>query len=253
MNMTKRFTWIVAVVAVLLGFTACDNASYLTASTESVESEQEANEGTIALSSDGKKYEITHSPEWVTVTLVDSILSYNIGANDTQAVRTDSIVVTCGGMSLCIPVTQNIKATYIKVDQESVTFEKEGGTQTVNIDTDGGNITTEVTGDITASVEGKTLTINAAANDGGSKSGEVTVKCDDFSAKVKVTIKGSICVRCKGSGRVKCSACGGSGMTCARSHWDPDFNDYNCDYIDNCGRCGGSGRRKCPDCKGAGR
>lgn len=259
----NRVTMIMAVCAMMMGFAACDNASYLSANMQEIESNQEASEGVLTLSSDGKKFEIAHSPEWITVNLADSVLSYNIVANDTHEVRSDSIVVTCGGMSLCIPVTQNVKATYLKVDQESVSFEKEGGSQTVAIDTDGGNITTEVTGDITASVEGKTLSISAAANDGGSKSGEVTVKCDEFSAKVKVTVKGSMCARCKGTGKIKCPACGGSGSQFVSSGGE-------CGPI-GCNRCGGrlvmrgggprgvdlysdgTGRINCPDCKGAGR
>lgn len=102
--------------------------------------------------------------------------------------------------------------------------------------------------------------VTAPANQGGTIDGSLAISCDTVNTIVKVTIEGSICPRCNGTGKVKCTKCGGKG-------WYDRFMMTSSGAIYGCTNCGGygeeamvddppihkgSGRMTCPDCGGKG-
>ncbi len=91
------------------------------------------------------------------------------------------------------------------------------------------------------------------ANNGGKRSGKVTLKADEQTATIAVSQAGNICPTCNGKGKVKCTKCHGRGL----------ITEYNNDNPSCCTKCGGSGnmyggrrgsgRMTCPTCGGDGK
>ncbi|MCQ2289599.1 MAG: hypothetical protein MJZ74_10955 [Muribaculaceae bacterium] len=250
MKVIRQLTWVAAMVALMMAAVSCNNATFLNADETEIKAEMTGAKGTIGLHSDATGFELTHSPEWVVASIADSTLTYSMGTNDTKAVRRDSIVVSCGGMSLVIPVEQVVKATKLSVNPEKVEFEKEGGKAEVTVDTDGAGVNVDCPEGITATYADGKLSVVAPKNDKGTIKGEITLTCDELTAKVAVTVKGAVCARCKGTGRVTCSHCKGRGYIPVPA-W---MEGVGCRY---CGGAGseenGRGWNRCPDCKGTGR
>ncbi len=245
-----KLIWAALMVALMVAVVSCKKATYLNADETEIKAEMAGAQGTIALHSDGTEFELTQSPDWVTANIADSTLTYTIGANDTHAVRTGTIDVKCGDLTLSIPVTQVTVATKLSVDPEKVSFEKEGGTAEVTVDTDGAGVKVDCPEGITATYADGKLSVVAPKNDKGTINGVITLTCDSHTATVNVTVKGAVCARCKGTGRVTCRWCHGSGY-------------LNIGEGGGCQYCGGRpqtdgsgydgrGWNKCPDCKGTG-
>ena len=58
------------------------------------------------------------------------------------------------------------------------------------------------------------------------------------------------CYRCKGTGKIACSTCGGSGEMHNENHYYADSSWEN-RYV-TCKDCYGSGKKICPVCNGTG-
>ena len=167
-----------------------------------------------------------------------------------------------GDVQAVIKVIQASRCTHITPETDKVEFEKEGGTQTVKIDTDG-SPKVEAPEGFTATYAGGVLTINAPANEAGGKNGEIKLTGDGQSAIIAVSQKGNVCPKCNGTGKIKCSKCGGKGYYGEYTPADGDMPAYT--YKVACRKCGGdgyaegefyhkgSGRVTCPDCGGSGR
>lgn len=252
------FILLVAVIALTV---SCKKATFVNVTPDTIEVSEQGGSGVVKVETDGGSISITHQPEWAEVDVKDLNVWYNIAGNTTHATREDMIVLDCGGLTKSIVVRQLAKATYIKVDQEKVSIGKEGGTVTINIDTDG-DVQSQVEGDLTAEVSGRKITVTAPENTGSARSAKVTLSAEGVEhVVVKIEQAGNVCATCNGAGIINCRKCGGKGWTKPR---DPNTTSV----MDGCTACGGSGycsegwdwdyiqgrgKVTCPTCGGSGR
>ena len=268
----KKLQSYISVMALLV-LTACGGATVINPDKNAVDFTIEGGENTVSVSADGS-WKVAECPEWVTTDIQDSTLVIKTARNETGAVREGNIVLTGKeNVQAVVKVTQASRCTHITPANDKVEFEKEGGTQTVNIDTDG-SPQVEAPEGFTATYAGGVLTINAPANEAGGKNGEIKLTGDGQSATIAVTQKGNICPKCNGTGKVKCSKCGGKGYyysdytrsdygckNCGgrgertqlrgSGWWSGTFEDSGPSYENN-GFHKGSGKMKCPQCGGSG-
>lgn len=238
--------------------TSCQKATFLRASMKYITAKRGGESFKIQLVSDADNFKLEQAPEWAEAKIEGETLFVDVPANSAQAERKDSIVVSCGGRRLTLPLTQSFKATYLKFDDgssyTSVTFTKEGGTKNINLKTDATQLRiTDMEGVTTSYKEGQ-LTISTQANTGGQKTGTITLKADELTASIDVTIQNAICSRCGGRGKITCPRCGGEGMYQGSRYWGcEDCGGSN--PITEEGWLGGipgSGRITCPQCHGTG-
>ena len=247
----------------LLVLTSCGGATVINPDKNAVDFTIEGGQEVVIVSADGS-WEINECPDWVTYQAQDSVLAIRVERNETGETRRASLLLLGkDDVEAIIQVTQASKCTRINPETDKVEFEKEGGTQTVKIDTDG-SPQVEAPEGFTATFAGGVLTINAPANEGGGKNGEIKLTGDDQSATIAVTQKGKVCPRCNGTGKVKCSKCGGRGVVEGVDEYMGSW------YKEGCRKCGGrgfyalwgpsdesdvhrgSGKMKCPQCGGSG-
>ena len=259
--MKKLFNYLSAMALLML--CACNGATNITLSSDAVNFPIEGGSETVSISADGS-WEITSCPDWVVAEKQDSVLSLKTERNETGNVLEGNIVLSGKeGVEVSLKVTQATKCTHITPSEEKVEFDKDGGTETVSIDTDGSLDVTASNG-FSASYENGTLTISADANDGGKRKGEIILSADEQTAIIAVSQKGNICPKCNGTGKVRCTKCGGRG-------W---YNDEMGFPVYGCSKCGGrgwvekpvsyedapdehnfhegSGKMPCPACGGSG-
>ena len=264
-----------AVAAVAL--CSCSKAKNIDVSEDKVVFSIAGGEKSIDVKADGS-YDIEGCPEWVTAEVGESVLTISVSENGTGAVRDCVIKLVGDNVSVPITITQADKCTHITVSETEVTIPKEGGRKELTIDTDGANIAVDnadfispVQGEpcLEGRIEGDKLIITCPANDGGAKKGNLTLTCDDVTNTVVITIEGSICPTCNGTGKVKCTKCGGRGYTIKKDYGECDGNLYPFNHYIGCKQCGGygeetdehyynenlrkgSGQMPCPDCGGVG-
>lgn len=211
----------------------------------------------LVVEADGS-YSVDDCPGWLDYSIVDNTLAFTAKPNDTGSKRECVVKLTAGDIVKQITIIQADKCTHINADTQVLNFEKEGGTKTVNIETDGGDINVTPAEGVNAIYDNGKLTVTVPSNDGKSGRKEIKLTCDNITTSIYVTQQGKICPRCGGAGTIKCPKCGGAG-------WYGDEIDYL--YFDiGCTRCGGSGmahdygetikkgsgRITCPECGGSG-
>ncbi len=207
------------------------------------------------------KTKILYSPEWMTVTIKDSLLCYDIQNNKTDKVLKDCILLKKGNNSLCIPVIQGVENSYLTLSTTDVVFDTCGGSQTIGICTNSGKVTTEAFEDVDVNYNDGQLTLSAAPNKGKQKKGEVIVYAGEEASTIKVLIRGDFCPTCNGEGTITCPKCHGEGMIFGMISGYGFYGNYGCK---NCGGTGfsakafsknfkqGTGKVVCPDCNGNG-
>ena len=232
---------------------SCKQATIITPEKERVEFSIEGGEININVSSDGP-WEVKECPDWITAEILDSILVIKASCNETNKVREGSIKLASDKAEATITVRQVTICTYINPEINEVEIDKEGGTVTVKIDTDGTPTILETPEGFSVSYDSGVLTITASANDGASRHESILLSAspEQASTPIYVTQKGSTCPTCGGKGKITCTKCGGRGYLSGGGEPGP------------CLRCGGrygeftqddrngSGRITCPDCGGAG-
>ena len=253
--MKKLFNYI-SVVALLV-LTACNSATFITPDKESVSFTIEGGEDMVNIDADGS-WDIAECPDWVTADAQNNILVIKTSKNESGTLRDGDIVLEGkSDVKVTIKVTQASKCTHITPESDKVEFDKEGGTKTVNIDTDG-MLQVEASEGFTASYESGVLTVTASANDEGAKRGEIKLSGDEQSVTIFATQKGNLCPRCGGSGKITCPTChgkgwypipaGGGSACCERcGGYEPGVTDGSEGEPRN-----GSGRITCPGCGGSG-
>ena len=247
---------------------SCNKATDISVDEDNVRFAINGGEKTIVVTADGK-YDIEDCPEWVQTTVEESTLTIIVGENTTGAKR--ECVIRLVGKDVEVPITifQADKCTYINVPESEVTIPKEGGDVTLDIDTDGGNLQVESPEGVTAEYSGGKLKVSAPANEGGTIDGTVTLSCDNVTTEVKVTVEGNICPTCNGTGKVRCTSCGGRGWSmndsgfaytivgCTSCGGSGYYSDSAGDYVrvansSHPGYHKGSGQKNCPTCGGTG-
>lgn len=257
---TIRFSLLFALVACLM-FSCQKKATYLNADVAAITVAAAGGEGKVALHSDGSKFELVSAPEWAGVQLTDSVLTYSVGKNANAALLEGNIVVANGDMQITISMVQGTPATTLKPAKDSVTFGYEGGTDTIDVATDGMLVTAEATSGFTASYSDGKVMITANPTDGKSRvEGKVTLHADELTAEIATSVKTKVCQRCNGTGKVKCTRCKGDGLysdgyvsigceRCGGCGYNPSY--YEKVEMANAGyRWYGSGTIRCPECKG---
>ena len=262
----KRIFNYLSVVALLV-LCSCGGATYINLSSDLVNFPIEGGEESVNIEADGS-WEMVSSPDWVTTEVQENGLVIKTRANETgESLQGDIVLKGKEGVEVSIKIAQATKCSHITPAEEAVEFDKEGGTKTVNIDTDGA-IQVEAPEGFTATYADGVLSVTAEANDGGKRSGEISLTADDQSATIAVSQKGNICPRCKGTGKVKCTKCGGKGKficdsgfaysvtACSSCGGFGLYTDAGDPYYDNTtSRAGfrkGSGKVNCPACGGSG-
>lgn len=241
---------------VLISFASCSNEAMKFDEYSIMAGSEGGKSEALVHGMDGKA-KILYSPEWMTVSIQDSLLSYEILTNETDDVLRDCILLEKGGNKLCIPVIQGAKNPYLSLSITEVVFDTCGGTQTVGVCTNGGKVTVESIDGIDADYEDGLLTLTAAPNKGGQIKGDVTVYSGEKSCTIKALVKGDFCLTCDGEGTLTCPKCKGEGMVFSMSN----YGYFGCT---NCGGAGfqgrgysqnfkrGTGKIVCPDCNGNG-
>ena len=266
MKQIANIFMLAAVAAVAL--CSCSKAKNIDVSEDKVVFSIAGGEKSIDVKADGS-YDIEGCPEWVTAEVGESVLTISVSENGTGAERDCVINLVGDNVSVPITITQADKCTHITVSETEVTIPKEGGRMELAIDTDGANIVMEASEGISAELKDGMLVINAPANEGGTINGDIVLSCDTVKTEVKVTLEGSICPKCNGTGKVKCTKCGGKGWSindsgfayticactsCGGSGYHSDV-DQNFQRVANSSHPGyrrGSGQMTCPDCGGVG-
>lgn len=252
----KKLFCLMSVVALML-LSACDSATHVTPSTDQVQFLIDGGEQIVDISTDGR-WSVKDCPDWVKTDAQDNKLIIKTGRNDSGALRKGDIVLTGKNVTAIIHVMQAAKCTHITPSSDKVEFGKEGGTLTVNIDTDG-IPQVQASDGFTASYANGVLTVTAAPNvgAGAGRRGEIKLTCEDQSITIYASQKSSVCKRCGGSGKITCPKChgkgwypieaAGGGAACERcgGRWN-GFTDDSSDWKD------GTGRISCPDCGGTG-
>ena len=260
--MKKSYLLFIVLMLLTVVLGSCKKTTFINPSEQELQFPKTGGEEQITVSSDGS-WNIENCPEWLKVEAKDSTLMLKIGLNESGAPREVKLELVGGEAKASITVKQADVCTRLIASTEKVTFPKEGGTETINIDTDGGDVKAEATKGVSADYSNGQLTLTAPANEGGTINGTVNLTCDEQAATINFTIEGSICPTCKGTGKVKCTKCGGKGyIETAAPH--PAFPDEMNYYMFGCDKCGGrldirdpnykegSGKMPCPTCGGSG-
>lgn len=217
----------------------CKKATYLNAKVENVKISKEGGVDTLVLSYDAGKCRILAKPDWVEVNLKDSILTIQSNKNVEPAIRSGNIVIENGELKLSLPIKQLSSATYLTFPEQSVIIPKDGSTVELNVDTDGGNVILEGVENVIAEYKDGKVLFSGKGNTGKERRTKGYLVTDTIRRPILIVEKGELCYVCSGSGRVRCSRCGGYGET---------FFPY-----DICYACNGSGKIKCKTCKGTGK
>ena len=235
---TTKYIYVLFFLSILL-FAGCKKATYLTSKVENVKISKEGGTDTIILSYDAGKCKIVTQPDWVELNLKDSILIIQSGQNVELNVRSGNIVIENGDLKLSLPIKQLSSATYLAFSEQTITIPKDGSSVELDVDTDGSNVILEGVENVTAEYKDGKVFFSGKGNNGKERRTKGFLVADTIRRPVMIIEKGVLCYVCNGSGRVKCSRCGGSGET---------VFPYDICYV-----CNGSGKVKCKTCKGTGK
>ncbi|MCQ2289171.1 MAG: hypothetical protein MJZ74_08745 [Muribaculaceae bacterium] len=256
----------VAIIAILLGImsTSCKKATYLKIEKDNISFTIKGGEDSVLVSCDADVI-VKDSPEWTDVKLDNATLIVTVGDNDDKAKRDGVITLESGDLQATITVTQDFQATHLEVSELEVKMSKEGGTHEVAVDCDG-DVMVSAPGFVTATYANGKLHLECAANNEGTKKDSIMLTAGEFTASLAITLEGSICKTCKGTGKVTCSKCKGKGYWEEYSY-DEVFESYGAFGCTKCGGRGcwdnvegdyyspfhkGSGKVTCPTCNGKG-
>lgn len=231
---------ITAIFIFAVFFDSCKKATYLTANVENITFPKEGGNDSIILKSDVGSYKIFSQPEWVEVSIEkDSILVLRTKSNDENKIKSGNIIVGNGDLKLSIPVRQMKIATYLTFNEKSVSIPQTGGRIELEIETDGGNVKLEGIENINSFYKNGRLTLSSNGNEGPTRKTNAFIVSDSIKRPILVIESGTICTKCKGSGKITCYICRGTGV------------DY-CPYR-TCDLCHGRLKVTCTECKGKGK
>ena len=242
--------------AVVVSFASC-NSEAMRSDVHSIMAGYAGEKSSVLIHGMNSKAKILYSPEWVTVSIQDSLLCYEIQRNEMDEVLRDCILIEKGSSQICLPVIQGVENPYLSLSASEVVFDTCGGSQTIGVCTNSGKIVVDAFEDVNVDYTEGQLTLSVAPNKGGQKKGVVTVYAGEKASLVKVHIKGKFCSTCNGEGYITCPDCHGEGMV---------FVSRRAEYK-GCKTCGGKGYQGrayspsfkqgtgkiiCPDCNGNG-
>lgn len=251
----KNLFFALALVGMIL--TSCGPKEFhlSTQNANRVFSEKGQTDSVVINGSDGT-CKIEYAPEWLNAEVNDSVVFITLKANDTGKIRKDVVVVKCGASNIGINIEQGTKATHLELPNgNKIKLGKEGGTQELVIVTDG-FVKVKGFDGVDAKYENGKLIVSSPKNEGNRIKGVIKITAGAFSKEVNVTVEGKVCPTCKGTGTIRCKACGGKGnIPCSYPDWDgcPACGGRGyCYRVPGYGYRQGKGKVTCPTCKGKG-
>lgn len=193
----------------------------------------------VSIDFDGYIWNINHKPDWVIINEHDHDFDLTFEANTSGIVRNGTITIQSGSHIAYVEVAQNGVATYIRPSVSSVKIGKNGGSETISVESDGTNWTVQYPQYLTVETNSNGFTINAPANDGDYRQGYITLSEDHVRLSLLFE-QGGRCPSCHGQGSSMCYMCNGMGGS-----------GYGMYYL-SCGMCGGKGSISCSVCGGSG-
>lgn len=234
---------LVILVIAFIGFYhyAMNAATYLRVEPNQLVANKGGGEIKVGIDYDGYVWMINHAPDWIYIDEEENDFIVRAEKNETGAPRQGTITIQSGKQLAQVAIVQKGAATYIKGSKSSLYFPKEGGKQTVELETDGCELQGKATNFMETSFNnGKTaIDIEVGANNGNYRTGEVVVYEDNVTYTIQVAQSGT-CPDCDGSGEKTCSYCMGTGTV--------GFGMF----ANTCPACGGSGKVNCGSCGGTG-
>lgn len=153
---------------------------------------------TVNLNSDGDAKYVTvssneewsiskDSPTWATVTKRGSELCVKATTNNSYSSRSGTVTLVAGSARTKLTIEQKKKASYLYVDETSVTFSSAGGSRTISVLTDGDwKISTNTASWGHLSNIGNVLTLTVDANFGASRYDYFEIKADSYTRRVSI-------------------------------------------------------------------
>lgn len=243
--------WIVLVIAVTLfglyqsGVIGPDKTTYLVASNSKVVFLKPGGTADITIDTDGKRWKITHSPDWCAVEKSEAGVMITCGKNYTSESREGWITVVSGDYNLQISLAQYGQATYLKLSETNLKSDEDGGTIKVEVDTDGDDWTVEYPKFLDIETGANDFTITCPSNSGISRTGYIKVSLETLSQSIYLYQEGK-CAICQGSGSQRCYMCNATGKVMSSVDWYGNWTYTQCGY------CGGDGQIQCNTCNGTG-
>lgn len=214
-------------------------ATYLRAEPEQIIAAKCGGIANVSIDYDGYIWSINHKPDWVEIKEHDNDFDLTFDANTSGITRNGTITIKSGSHLAYVEVAQNGVATYIRPSVSSVKIGKNGGSKTVQVESDGTSWTVQYPQYLTVETSSEGFTVNAPSNDGDYRQGYITLSEDNVRLSLLFE-QGGKCPSCHGQGNSICYVCGGMGGT-----------GYGMYYV-SCIMCGGKGSIYCSVCGGSG-
>lgn len=189
---------------------------------------------------DGYVWTINHAPDWIDVDENENSFEVEAEQNQTGSKREGTITVQSGKLLAQVAIVQSGVATVVRGSKSNLKFGKSGGSQTVRIETDGCNLSTDCSDFIQTSFsDDGDLIVRVGGNSDEYRTGQVRVYEDNQSWTINVE-QGGKCNSCHGTGKISCTWCSGMGTV-----------GYGM-FTSTCMSCGGNGNYQCGTCQGTG-
>lgn len=238
----RKFNYVVLFVLALLCVCSCKNATYLNLEKQEAAFTKAGGVDTVRVECDGG-WDVDDCAEWISCEANDSTLIITIAANATGESREDTIYVVAGDLKSAVAISQVGECSKIVPSDDAVAFPTAGGTQTIDIDTDGDKIKISAPSWVKCKYDNGKLVVTVKENTEKFVTGEIKLSCDRVTQVIFVSQQGAGCTTCGGTGLVRCPSCGGTGSV---------YVGYVSSPCPQCssGNKRGGGQVVCPDCEG---
>lgn len=234
----KKIYSILAVLFMAVLCVSCDKAKTIKTGISDVHFGVKGGSDTIFVSADGVWSYV--APEWMDVSKKGNVLICSTEQNTSGKTLTGELIITGDeSAKASISATQTDKCTYLATTPGNIFFDKNGGTENVNIKTDGIAVKVECNENgITCKSDGEIINLVVPPLQGASRQFVVKLKCDAMIYELPVKQQGTVCHTCNGVGKIKCPKCNGTYRT---NQTCPECNGYGFSYC-----CGYTGKASCP-------
>lgn len=176
-------TFILLFGGTIIVMASCKKATFLTVDNETITVDNENITSSFVVHSDGTDISVVSSSSWILAVVEDSVLHYNVCANQKNQPRKGEIIVACGDLQLTINIVQQKAATRLSVSPTNLEIPKQGGTLTVKVDTDADSVNVDAPAGITTKYENGTLTLTATP-EAAAAGGQIVLSASKLQATV---------------------------------------------------------------------